>query len=188
MSSTKACPRRVSVRRSTSFIRFDHFRSSEGAGGRRQGAGREALTPGPWSLVSLLVALLVSAAVQRPTLLFEDTFEDISLKQRGWYDLADGTLASFTSREHAPGSHRGIEIHFRRGDTSPTPRIAFRHLFPESESVYLRYWVKYSDNWVGSGKPYHPHEFMFLTNADDDYVGPSRTHLTAYVEHNYQNG
>jgi len=31
-------------------------------------------------------------------LLFEETFEDISLKQRGWYDLADGTLAGSVLR------------------------------------------------------------------------------------------
>ncbi|MGH7733088.1 MAG: Ig-like domain-containing protein, partial [Gemmatimonadales bacterium] len=65
---------------------------------------------------------------------------------------------------------------------------AARHLFTPSNSVYLSYWVKYSPNWVGSGAIYHPHEFLFLTTEDGAYVGPSSTHLTTYVEHNYQNG
>jgi hypothetical protein len=46
--------------------------------------------------------------------------------------------------------------------------------------------VKHSSNWVGSGKPYHPHLFHFLTTLDDQYVGPSWTHLTTYVEENVQ--
>ena len=149
------------------------------------------MAPLTWHLTPLLlVPLLMCGSVQSPgpKLLFEETFEDIDLKSRGWYDLADGTLASFTTREHAPHSTRSLEAHFRRGATTPVPKVAARRLFPESESVYVRYWVKYSDSWVGSGKPYHPHEFLLLTNADDPYVGPSRTHLTAYVEHNYQNG
>ena len=129
-----------------------------------------------------------STQTPAPRLLFEESFEDTHLKNRGWYDLADGTLASVTTREHAPGSNRALEVHFLRGAVTPVPRVAGRRLFPESESVYVSYWVKYSDTWVGSGKPYHPHEFLLLTNADDPYVGPSRTHLTAYIEHNYQNG
>jgi hypothetical protein len=52
--------------------------------------------------------------------------------------------------------------------------------------VYLRFWVKHSSNWIGSGKTYHPHEFHFLTTEDDQYVGPAVTHLTTYMEENYQ--
>jgi hypothetical protein len=81
-----------------------------------------------------------------------------------------------------------MEARFRRGESSPIPRTAARHRFSETESVYLRYRVKYSENWIGSGRDYHPHEFHILTNEDDDYVGPSHTHLTLYVEHNYRAG
>jgi len=48
--------------------------------------------------------------------------------------------------------------------------------------------VTYSDNWVGSGLPYHPHEFMILSDRDGDYMNPSNAWLAAYIEHNYQNG
>jgi hypothetical protein len=37
---------------------------------------------------------------------------------------------------------------------------------------------------VGSQKPYHPHEFHFLTNRDDVWSGLSSTHLTTYIEQN----
>jgi len=57
-----------------------------------------------------------------------------------------------------------------------------RHLFDESDTVYLSFWVKYSTNFVGSGHSYHPHEFHFITNKDTIYVGPAGTHLTTYME------
>jgi len=59
-----------------------------------------------------------------------------------------------------------------------------RHSFTASDAVYIRYYVKYSDNWQGSNKPYHPHEFYLLTTADDRWIGPSNTHFTAYIEQN----
>jgi hypothetical protein len=54
--------------------------------------------------------------------------------------------------------------------------------------VYIRYWVKYSANYVGSGKAYHPHEFQVLTDVDDMWIGPSLTHLSVTIEQNVQNG
>src|SRR2546426_6910387 len=145
--------------------------------------------------LALLAPLVLAAAACEPpsappppssaTILFQETFEDDALASRGWYDnLGIAT----TTLEHISGSTRALEAHFPAGATTPTWGGAARHLFTETESVYLSYWVKYSANWVGSGQLYHPHEFQFLTNEDDPYMGPSFTHLTTYVEHNYQNG
>ncbi|MGH7589801.1 MAG: fibronectin type III domain-containing protein, partial [Gemmatimonadales bacterium] len=118
------------------------------------------------------------------TVLLQEGFEDGSLASRGWYD---NTALSVTAAQHHDGSS-ALEAHFLAGATTPTWGGAARHLFTPSNSVYLSYWVKYSSNWVGSGATYHPHEFLFLTTEDGAYVGPSSTHLTTYVEHNYQNG
>jgi len=93
-----------------------------------------------------------------------------------------------TAAQHVSGSVRSLEAHFSVGAMTPTWGGAARHPFAETESVYLSYWVKYSANWVGSGHLYHPHEFLVLTNEDGSYAGPSFTHLTTYVEHNYQSG
>ena len=139
----------------------------------------------------LLVGLLILGATvrqQRAVLLLEEKFEDDNLKKRGWYDLADGALASFTEKQHAPGSARSVAVKFQKGGTTPVPRVAFRHLFPETDRVYFSFWVKYSQNWIGSAKQYQPHEFQLLTNVDSEYVGPSRTHLTVYIEHNFRDG
>jgi hypothetical protein len=120
------------------------------------------------------------------TVLFSENFEDTNFDKRGWYDLsAKATLSS----DHATvGSTKSVEVHFTKGATNPTPNPGGRHLFTGSDSVYLSYYVKYSTNWVGSGKSYHPHEFHFLTNEDGEYVGPAWTYLTTYIEQNYQNG
>ena len=116
--------------------------------------------------------------------LFTEGFENTDFAARGWYD---NTALSITSAEVHSGTH-ALEVHFTQGATTPTFGGAVRHLFSETETVYLSFWVKYSSNWVGSGRNYHPHEFYFVTNQDGQWVGPAFTFLTAYVEHNYQQG
>jgi uncharacterized protein (TIGR03437 family) len=44
--------------------------------------------------------------------------------------------------------------------------------------------VKFSSNWIGSGKAYHPHFMHLLTNKNSAYSGLAWTHLTGYVEFN----
>ena len=115
------------------------------------------------------------------TLLFQEFFEDASFSSRGWYDNTNLTLSS---TEHISGSTRSAEFHFLQGATTPTSGGAIRRTFTETESIYVSYYVKYSANWTGSNRPYHPHEFLILTNQDGDWVGPAYTYLTAYIEQN----
>jgi len=122
-------------------------------------------------------------AGQGPQVLFGEGFEDGAFAARGWYDNRPFT----TSTEEHHGGRRSLEVHFTQRATTPVWGAA-RRLFTPTESVYLGYWVKYSPNWQGSGRPYHPHEFSFVTTEDDRYVGPAFTHLTTYVEHNYRGG
>lgn len=118
-----------------------------------------------------------------PTVLFQEGFEDDAWASRGWYD--NGAFTA-TTAEHVGGS-RALVGSFALGATN-TSWGGGRVLFTPSTSVYLRYWVKYSANWVGSGGTSHPHEFFFLTTENTAFTGPARTRLTAYVEHNYQDG
>jgi hypothetical protein len=49
----------------------------------------------------------------------------------------------------------------------------------------MSYWMKFgsaSVTWVGSGMSYHPHIIQLLTNADDDWTGPSIVNLSVRVE------
>jgi len=109
-------------------------------------------------------------------LLFED-FESGDFEGKGWYD---GFPDHRTTDEFKNGAH-AYQSHFAQGATSPG---GGRHLFTETNKFYLSYWVKYSTNWVGSGVPYHPHEWNILTNEDWIYQGPADTYLTAYIEQN----
>jgi len=126
-----------------------------------------------------------AAADVASTVLIQDDFEDNGFSARGWYDFA-GT-PTLTTATHAPGSTQSLVVHFAPGATTP-PWVAARRLFTPSPTIYVSYWVRYSDNWVGSGQPYHPHEFSILSDLDGDFDGPADNFLNAYIEHNYQNG
>jgi uncharacterized protein YjdB len=122
-----------------------------------------------------------------PTVLFEEKFEDTNFAGRGWYDIYSGGLTSL-STDHIPGSTHSLQVNFVAGQTGASPSTSGRHLFTPSNSVYLRYWVKYSTNWIGSGQTFHPHEFHFLTTEDNDYAGLASDALTMYIEQSYQSG
>jgi len=120
-----------------------------------------------------------------PTILFQESFEDGAFASRGWYD---NTSLVTTTAEHLPGSTRALELRYVAGATTPVAGGAARRQFTAWPTVYVSYWVKYSSNWVGSGQPYHPHEFLIVSDQDGTWDGPSQSWLAAYVEHNYQNG
>lgn len=113
--------------------------------------------------------------------LFQEGFEDTNFAARGWYD---NTILQLSTIEHVAASASSVEYHFLLGATKPVNGGAIRKKFTETDSIYVSYYVKYSANWVGSGKPYHPHEFYLLTNMDGDWSGLAYTHLTAYIEQN----
>ena len=119
------------------------------------------------------------------TLLLQEDFEDTSLGARGWYDI-NGAV-TLTDTTHAPIGTRALEVRFTAGAQTPPWRAA-RRVFQPSATLYVSYWVRYSANWVGSGLPYHPHEFQIMSDLDGDYDGLSNGWLVAYIEQNYQNG
>jgi hypothetical protein len=133
-------------------------------------------------------AVSVTAPPPPPTggsVLFEENFEDANLASRGWYA---STNLSISTTEHTAGSNASVQFHFLPGATGQAGTSAARHKFTASNSVYISYDVKYSSNWVGSGRLYHPHEINVMSTLDDDWAGPSDAFLALYLEHNYQNG
>ena len=119
------------------------------------------------------------------TILFQEDFENASLASRGWYD---NTSALISTTEHVPGSTASAQYRFPAGATTPTSGGSQRHQFTPTSSLYVSYYVKYSANYVGSGKAYHPHEFYILSTLDGQYDGPSENFLDIYIEQSYQNG
>jgi hypothetical protein len=131
--------------------------------------------------VSVTVSNSTGGGPPTGVLLFQEAFDDTSVASRGWYD---NTSVLLSTAEHVAGSNASIQYTFNAGATSPTAGSALRRKFTPTNSVYLSYYVKYSANWVGSQKPYHPHEFHFLTTLDGDWSGLSFDHLTTYIEQN----
>ncbi len=132
-------------------------------------------------IVTALIFIIKPLAASDPVILFQEDFEDTEFASRGWYDHLKGKL---TTAEHVEGSTASLECKYLLGERGAEGGSPGRHLFEETDEVYLSYYVKYSANYIGSGKPYHPHEFHFITNANHKYVGPAYTHLTTYIEHN----
>jgi hypothetical protein len=132
-----------------------------------------------WKLIAL-AAVLGSTSAQA-SLLIDEKFDDASLSNRGWYD---NTNQLISTSEHLPNSAGSVQYTFKAGASTPTSGGAIRRIFAESDSVYISYYVKYSSNWVGSGRSYHPHQFYLLTNLDDRWSGLASTHLTSYIEDN----
>ena len=113
-------------------------------------------------------------------ILFEENFDDTGFSSRNWYD---GITAAIDPNEHTTGSTSSLKCNFLKGGTKPAGgQYAFRHLFPATDNVLVSFWVKHSANWIGSGKPHHPHLMHLVTNLDGVYIGPSYTHLTGYIE------
>lgn len=118
------------------------------------------------------------------TVLLTEGFDDAGVGSRGWYDNTNPAVV-------ATGQHGGagaLQMAWNVGSSTPVKGAAVRHLFPATDRIYVSYWVKYSTNWIGSTVDYHPHEFHVITDQDGAFVGPSATHLTTYIEQNYQNG
>ncbi len=112
-------------------------------------------------------------------LLFEESFEDQNWEARGWYD---SPRMPITDQEHVPGSTHACLWHWAKAGAVNIEGGGARLPLPPVESVTLEFFIKHSANWQWTGRGYHPHEFHFVTNEDDPYVGPARTHLTFYVE------
>jgi hypothetical protein len=131
--------------------------------------------------IILAMAFFAAPRFANAATLFSESFENTGFSSRGWYDCTGGA----TTTDHVEGTH-AFECHFLQGGSGCSLGGPGRHQFTGTESLYLSYYVKYSSDYVGSGRSYHPHEFYMVTNKDSAWVGPAGTHLTVYVERTYQ--
>jgi hypothetical protein len=132
--------------------------------------------------ITTAVLLLLPIIGFGQTTLFTEDFENTNLGARGWYDNLNQT---FSTVEHIPGSTRSLEYRWIPGGTQPTSGGSLRRAFSDTTTLYVSYWVKYSSNYVGSGRTYHPHEIYVLTNGDTAFSGLAFTTLTFYIQQVY---
>ena len=134
-------------------------------------------------LTAAIFAGLTSTAIAQ-TIFFTENFDDTNFAARGWYDGNGGTI---DSSNHAPVGTASLVCHWALGGTGCTGGTPKRHLFTASDTVYVGFYMKLgsaSVPWQGSGKPYHPHIFQILTDADSDFVGPNSALFSALIETN----
>jgi len=124
-------------------------------------------------------AAIVSASEVSERLLFEERFEDTDWASRGWYD---GPRMEIDRSEHGPEGSASCLWRWRQAGDIGTVGGGGRVRIEPVESVTLSFLIKHSDDWAWTGVNWHPHEFHFITDADDPFVGPAYTHLTFYVE------
>jgi len=86
------------------------------------------------------------------------------------------------------GATGALEVHFAPGAFNAPWGGASRRRFTPTPTLYVSYWVKYSDNWVGSATRDHPHEFYVLSNQDGQYAPLANDWLTTYIETNFVGG
>lgn len=118
-------------------------------------------------------------ALRRPAApLFTENFDDERLHERGWYD---GRTFKISAREPYAGAGC-IEYHWKRGSSVPDTSSAVRRLFEPTDTVYLKFHIRFSKGWRWTGRSHHPHLLHFMTTENGRYHGPAASHLTLYVE------
>lgn len=129
------------------------------------------------SFILLLILGLESQGGEQERILFEETFDNVALGQRGWYD---GTACRIA--EHSLRGKGCIEYEWVHNNQKVQGSSSQRHLFKPVDAIYIRFYLRLSRDWEWSGKNYHPHLTHFLTTENSDYHGPAASHLTLYIE------
>jgi hypothetical protein len=130
------------------------------------------------TVITIVIILMMSEYIHADVY-FEDGFSDANLASRGWYDDTSNQTVIYDSERG------GNVLQFNYSATGMiTPCGPLRHILPEAETIHVRYYIKYSDNWSWTGLSYGPHEFYLLTNKQSSWDGPSYTNLTCYIEVN----
>ena len=125
---------------------------------------------------ALLPAICLALRAQEDVLISE-TFDDGQLNMRGWYDGTACRIAG--NSKHGAGC---IEYEWIKGIQQVRGSSPQRHLFQPVEELYIRFYLKLSEDWKWTGVNWHPHLTHFLTTENSELHGPAASHLTMYIE------
>jgi len=82
-----------------------------------------------------------------------------------------------------PGAYRPTN-----GSGTASALGSLRAQFSQTPEIYVKYKFKSSTNYVGNGLGTYADHWVYLeTDADSAWAGLANTHLTAYMEHEYNN-
>lgn len=131
-----------------------------------------------WILVYAPIGSAIAEEPKPSTILFSESFDDADLLKRHWYD---GSIFRIVS----DGAYAGkgcIEYRWKDKTTKPFTSSGARHPLQATDELFIRYYLKLSEDWNWSKRPYHPHLTHFLTTENGKWHGPARSHLTLYIE------
>lgn len=110
-------------------------------------------------------------------ILFSESFDDINLESRGWYDGSKCRISA-----EAIKGDGSIEYEWIKDEQQVQGSSHQRHLLEPVAEVYVRFYLKLSEDWQWTGRNYHPHLTHFMTSENSAYHGPAASHLTLYIE------
>jgi len=122
------------------------------------------------------------------TIVLAESFDSaISEGTRGWYDVVDPDIGSYTAYAGAACTR-----HYFTTSAGGANRIG-RHAITNSDEVYISFWIRHSANYVGASPlTYHPHLMNLLSDADHalagGYTGGADAYLNFYIEEHYASG
>jgi hypothetical protein len=119
-----------------------------------------------------------AAAKEEGKIFFSESFDDAELLKRKWYDGG-----KFAISDKQPRAGKGcLEYTWAAGGTTPASSTGARRLFDATDTVYLRFYIRFQKGFKWTERDYHPHLLHFLTTENPAYAGPAATHLTVYIE------
>jgi len=118
--------------------------------------------------------------IERKTVL-EELFNDDDFSVRGWIDGYMNNIIE--DEERGPVGMWA----WNEGDKTPKNFSSMRKdLGRDYEKLFIKYYVKYDDDWIGSQKNYHPHLIAIRSNYDffilGEYGGGANAYLTVYFD------
>ena len=131
-----------------------------------------------WIVACVPIGNAIAEETKSSSILFSESFDDADLLNRNWYDGSKFKIVS-------AGAYAGkgcIEYRWNDKATKPHTSSGVRHRLQATDELFIRYYIKLSENWDWSGRPYHPHLTHFLTTENNKWHGPARSHLTLYIE------
>lgn len=135
------------------------------------------LYPIPVFLFIALILMGMSCDSGRNSILFSESFDDDRLDERGWYD---GSRVRISDNSFLGTGC--IEYEWIRGTNAVQGSSAKRHLFEPVDDIFVRFYIRLSEDWQWSNRSYHPHLLHFLTTENSAHHGPASSHLTLYIE------
>ena len=118
-----------------------------------------------------------------PDPIIREAFDDDDFADRGWFDGNFGVVDP-AGREGVSGGNC-LKWEWQKGDAYPGGSIqVVRKNFQPTEEIFLRVYANFSEEWEGSGFPFHPHTFVLYP---DDHLEEDGNHpgglglLTTYL-------